>query len=38
MPSRWTHEGVTYSMVSGRYDVYVWPRFRGRYGKSIGHT
>jgi hypothetical protein len=39
MPSRWTHEGVTYSMsTSGRYDVYVWPRFRGRYGKSIGHT
>lgn len=39
MPSRWTHEGVAYSMsTSGRYDLYVWPRFRGRYGKSIGHT
>ncbi|MGH3006338.1 MAG: hypothetical protein ACRDOS_10675 [Gaiellaceae bacterium] len=39
MPSRWTHEGVRYSMaVPGRYDVYVWPRFKGRYGKSIGHT
>ena len=39
MPSRWTHNGVSYSMaVPGRYDVYVWPRFKGRYGKSIGHT
>jgi hypothetical protein len=38
MPSRWTHEGVAYSMSVGRYDVYVWPRFRGRYGRAIGHT
>jgi hypothetical protein len=39
MPRRWTHDGVRYSMrVPGRYDVYVWPRFKGRYGKSIGHT
>jgi hypothetical protein len=39
MPRRWTHDGVRYSMrVSGRYDVYVWPRFRGRYGKRIDHT
>ncbi len=39
MPRRWTHAGVRYSMrVSGRYDVYVWPRFRGRYGTRIDHT
>lgn len=39
IPSRWTHDGVRYSMrASGRYDVYVWPRFKGRYGKSLGHT
>jgi hypothetical protein len=38
MPTLWTHEGLTYALSAGRYDVYVWPRFRGRYGKSIGHT
>jgi hypothetical protein len=39
MPSRWMQDGVRYSLsVSGRYDVYVWPRFRGRYGKRIDHT
>jgi hypothetical protein len=38
MPTLWTHEGMTYALSAGRYDVYVWPRFRGRYGKSIGHT
>lgn len=38
MPTLWTHEGLTYALSPGRYDVYVWPRFRGRYGKPIGHT
>jgi hypothetical protein len=39
MPSRWMQDGVRYSLsMSGRYDVYVWPRFRGRYGKRIDHT
>ena len=38
MHTLWTNEGLTYALSAGRYDVYVWPRFRGRYGKSIGHT
>ncbi len=37
MPRSWTQGGVRYRMQSGRYDVYVWPRFR-RYGKLLGHT
>ena len=37
MPKTWIQGGVRYRMQSGRYDVYVWPRFR-RYGKLVGHT
>jgi hypothetical protein len=34
----WLQNGVRRRLEPGRYNVYVWPRFAGRYGKRSLHT